>query len=529
MRFGEYLVALLGRYGVTHVFGIPGVHTAEIYRGLAGSTLRHVTPRHEQGAGFMADAYARVTGRPGVCLIITGPGMTNIATPLGQAYQESIPMLVISSVNATAELGQGRGYLHELPDQQGLIAKLTAFSHTLLRAEDLPAVLARTFALFGSSRPRPVHIEIPLDVMQREIEAAEVAEPPQVTVPVPPADALDRAARMLDQAERPLLLIGGGARRTSEEVTAVAERLDAPAIMTVNARGLIPLGHSLAVPASPSLRAVRRLVEASDVAIAIGTELGPTDYDAYFGGFTVPGRLIRIEIDALQMMRNRIPDVALLGDATATLKALLGRLGARRERDGAALAKEARRAASSELSPAMRLQVGFLNEIRDALPDAVIVGDSTQAVYAGNLCFEAGAPCGWFNSATGYGTLGYALPASIGAKLGAPERPVVCLAGDGGLQFTLGELGSAMDANAPVVVLVWNNHGYGEIKSYFVERGIEPIGCDVTAPDFVAIARAYGLHATRLAKRGDLAGLLKEAAARTAPTLIEIDEKVIML
>jgi acetolactate synthase I/II/III large subunit len=527
VRFGEYLVGLLERYGVTHVFGIPGVHTAELYRGLAGSKLRHITPRHEQGAGFMADAFARVTGRPGVCFIITGPGMTNIATAMGQAYQDSIPMLVISSVNSTAQLGHGFGALHELPDQHGLFAKLTAFSHTLFRAEDLPEVMARAFAIFGSSRPRPVHIQIPLDVMERAVDV-----PPSGPAPVaasrPPSAALEGAARMLDGAESPLLLIGGGARGTSREVTAVAERLDAPAVMTVNARGLMPLGHRLGVSASPSMKAVRRLVEASDVVLAVGTEFGPTDYNAYFTGFSIPGRLIRIEVDPVQMMRNCIPDLALTGDATATLGALIERLGTRRERGGARRADRARRDALDELSPPMKRQLEFLNAIRDALPDAVIVGDSTQIVYAGLLYFEAGAPNGWFNSATGYGTLGYALPASIGAKLGAPERPVICLAGDGGIQFTLGELGSAIDAKAPVIVLVWNNRGYREIKEYFVERGIEPIGCDPTAPDFIAVATAYGLHAEKLAKRGDIASLLKAAAARNIPTLIEIDDRVAM-
>ena len=176
----------------------------------------------------------------------------------------------------------------------------------------------------------------------------------------------------------------------------------------------------------------------------------------------------------------------------------------------------------------MQRQIAFLDEIRDALPGAVIVGDSTQAVYAGNLSYEPDAPKGWFNSATGYGTLGYALPASIGAKLGAPHRPVVCLAGDGGLQFTLGELGSAIDAGTPIIVLVWNNRGYGEIKTYMQDRGIPPEGVDLHTPDFCMIARAYGWTAERLEERDSLTGLLQEAEGRAGPTLIEIDEAVIM-
>ena len=530
MRLGEYLVALLERHGVEIVFGIPGVHTAELYRGLAGSRIRHVTPRHEQGAGFMADGYARLTGKPGVCFVITGPGVTNIATAMAQAYQDSIPMLVISGVNRLAELGMPRGNLHELTDQQGLASKLAAFSHTLVRAEDLAAVLARAFASFAAGRPRPVHVEIPIDLMEQEVQGASAADPRPRAATSPDTEALDGAARLLEGAGSPLVLVGGGACRAAPAVTALAERLDAPVVMTVNARGLVPDSHPLGVPASPSLTAVRRLISASDVVLAIGTELGPTDYDMYArGGFSIPGRLVRIDIEAAQLARNADPDVRLHGDAAAIVPLLLDRLGSETaHRHGEQRAAETRRAAFEELSPAMRRQVEFLAGIRTALPGAVVVGDSTRPVYAGNLFHPADRPAGWFNSATGYGTLGYALPAAIGAKLGAPERPVVCLAGDGGLQFTLAELGSAMDARTPIIVLVWNNRGYAEIKDYMLARGIAPEGVDLTTPDFCAVATAYGLAAERLDTAAALGGLLKAAAARPIPTLIEIDEAVAM-
>jgi acetolactate synthase-1/2/3 large subunit len=278
MRFGEYLLALLESYGVRHVFGIPGVHTAELYRGLAATGIRHVTPRHEQGAGFMADGYARLTDRPGVCFVITGPGLTNIATAMAQASGDSIPMLVISGVNATSQLRHSNGNLHELPDQSGLASKLAAFSHTLLRAEDLPAVLARAFALFESARPRPVHIEIPTDLMERSVEGPAQARPvASFPRPVPEPGVLRRAAELLGSARRPLLLAGGGARGCGEAITGLAERLDAPVVSTVNGRGLMPFGHSLSVPASPSLGAVRSLITEADVVLAVGTELGPTD------------------------------------------------------------------------------------------------------------------------------------------------------------------------------------------------------------------------------------------------------------
>jgi acetolactate synthase I/II/III large subunit len=526
MRFGDYLVALLERHGVTHIFGIPGVHTAELYRGLAGSGIRHITPRHEQGAGFMADGYARVSGKPGVCFVITGPGVTNIATAMAQAHQDSIPMLVISSVAATSDLGRRRGMLHELKDQQGLAAKLADSSRTLQPDEDLGGLLASAFNDFTAGRPRPIHIEVPLDVAARD------PSPPFLEVTFPAAifepGGLREAARLLTNAERPLILVGGGARRGGHSVAVLAELLDAPAVMTVNGHGLLPSGHALAVSASPSLEAVRRLIRDSDVVLAVGTEIGQTDYDMYArGGFDIPGKLIRIDIDPTFGGLVPARDVLLRGYSGQLVRALLKLITATAaDRGGKARAAAARKAAFEELSPAMQRQVEFLSMVRDALPDGVIVGDSTKPVYAGNLFFEAAEGVSWFNSATGYGTLGYALPAAIGAKLAAPERPVVCLVGDGGLQFVLGELGSAIDAGAPVIVLVWNNRGYGEIKSYFEENGIAPIGVDVTPPDFVAVARAYGWAAERLSDRDSLPGLLREAASRKTPTLIDIDERI---
>ncbi len=252
---GEALIALLEAHGVDIVFGIPGVHTVELYRGLAGSRIRHVTPRHEQGAGFMADGYARASGKPGVAFVITGPGLTNTITAMGQARADSVPMLVISGVNATATLGRGLGYLHELPDQQGMMAKVAAFSERITDPTRLPAVLARAFDLFRSARPGPVHIEIPLDVMGLPTEAMKPVRS-EARPSTPDAVAVSRAVALLDNARRPLILAGGGARNAEAALRLLAERLDAPVVQTANARGLMH-GHALAVPASPSLKAVR--------------------------------------------------------------------------------------------------------------------------------------------------------------------------------------------------------------------------------------------------------------------------------
>lgn len=530
---GEVLVKLLEAYGVEQVFGIPGVHTVELYRGLAGSSINHVTPRHEQGAGFMADGYARTSGKPGVCFIITGPGMTNITTAMGQAYGDSIPMLVISSVQSRSQLGGGRGKLHELPNQSAMVAGVAAFSHTLMSAAELPAVLARAFAVFQAGRPRPVHIEIPLDVLVENADALLASQPVSIARAGAAPAAIEQMGQRLAQAKRPLILAGGGAIDAAPALQQLAERLGAPVALTINAKGMLPTAHPLLIGSTQSLVATRALVAEADVVLAIGTELAETDYDITFaGGFEIPGVLLRIDIDPDQTVRNYAPALALVADARVAAEALLAELGALPARSaewGAARVSRLQAQLASDWDAPTRAQTHFLQTLFDVLPDAVCVGDSTQPVYTGNLTFNPDQPRRWFNSSTGYGTLGYALPAAVGAWLGRRSGgqaggPVLCLIGDGGLQFTLSELASAVEARTPIILLLWNNQGYGEIKKYMLNRAIEPVGVDIYTPDFIGVAKAMGCAALAVEGEGQLRAALASAADRQGPTLIEIDE-----
>lgn len=532
---GEVLVKLLEGYGVDHVFGIPGVHTVELYRGLASSSIRHITPRHEQGAGFMADGYARTRGKPGVCFIITGPGMTNITTAMGQAYADSIPMLVISSVQSRDQLGGGRGKLHELPAQSNLVAGVAAFSHTLMSADDLPSVLARAFAVFDGARPRPVHIEIPLDVLVEDADHLLACAPVRIArAGAAPAPVAQMAA-MLAAARRPLILAGGGAIDASAALTRLAEYLQAPVALTINAKGVLAASHPLQIGSTQSLVATRALVAEADVVLAIGTELAETDYDVTFkGGFKIPGELLRIDIDPDQTVRNYPPKVALVADSTIATQALLVALAeqpapVRGAEWGAARATRLRETLEADRDLPMRSQTRMLTTILETLPGAVLVGDSTQPVYTGNLTLDMDQPRRWFNASTGYGTLGYALPAAMGAWLGSAEvaadrAPVVCLIGDGGLQFTLPELASAREAQVPLIVLLWNNQGYEEIKRYMVNRAIEPVGVDIYTPDFIGVAKALGCSAESVGDLAQLREALRQACDRKGPSLIEIDQ-----
>ena len=521
---GEVLVDLLEANGVEVVFGIPGVHTVELYRGLAASKIRHVTPRHEQGAGFMADGYARVSGKPGVCLVITGPGLTNTITAMGQAYQDSIPMLVISGVNPRATLGHGRGRLHELPDQRAMIATLALMSHTLLEPADLPAVMEQAFLTMQAGRPGPVHIEIPTDVMAQRIALGPITV---AALPRPRADiagVLELAAKCR-AARSSVILCGGGAVSAAPAIEVLAERLDAPLVTTVNARGLF-YRHPLSIPASPSLNPVRELLAGADLVLALGTQMGQTDYDINNdGGFPPLANLVRVDIDAQQLARGPGATLSIQSTVNNLVSDLLDELsGPRADNAGAARAAATLDAVRGSLDAKILCEIGILDTIRDTLPGCIIVGDSTQAVYSGNYLYEADRMHGWFNAATGYGALGYGPPAAIGASIAEPQTPVVCLTGDGGFQFSLAEIGSARDIGAKVIFLVWNNDGYEEIKNYMLQSGITPEGVTPSAPDFLQIAAAYGVPGRRLFDIAELPQALRDAVAHPGPALIEIHQ-----
>ncbi|OBX38133.1 putative 2-ketoarginine decarboxylase AruI [Halomonas elongata] len=359
------------------------MHTVELYRGLHDSGLRHITPRHEQGAGFMADGYARATGKPGVCFIITGPGMTNIATAMGQALADSVPMLVISSVNRRDTLGRGQGRLHELPSQQQLLAGVSRFSHTLLDPEGLPEALARAFAVFESRRPGPVHIEIPIDLFAAPVTPPARWQRLRPTPPAPDAAAIEEAATWLRTAERPLVLLGGGCVDVPDAARRLVEGLDAPAVTTINAKGLLGRDHPLDLGANASLPAVRRLAYEADVILAVGTELGETDYDVVFdGGFALSGRLIRIDIDPEQLARNQHAAMAICADAGLALEALARHFPEHLARRGAERTRAALDALGLTKDPAFADYVPLFATLAEVLPEAILVGDSCATTYA---------------------------------------------------------------------------------------------------------------------------------------------------
>jgi len=542
---GELLVQWLEYYGVEIVFGIPGVHTVELYRGLPNTNIRHVTPRHEQGAGFMADGYYRASGKIGVCFIITGPGMTNIMTAMAQALADSIPMLVISSVNKVADTGSGEGHLHELHDQQGMVSKVALTSKTIWKPESLPKVIAEAFALFNGARPGPVHIQLPIDVITAD--ASHVAKPPDLTPylnspatsqtdansstlprvmrPLPNPAQLDLIIESLKTAKNPVLLYGGGCVDVNKDAQKLAELIDAPTFLTINAKGLLPPAHPLSLGSNQSLAAGRAVITEADLVLAIGTELGETDYDVFFNGeFKINGKLIRIDCDAQQLQRPFRADIAVLSDAQMAISGLCTRLENQAlNHKAVSRVAEAKQALLAEMTPDFAGQNALLQLIRDEVKDVIFVGDSTQPVYSGNLGFEALATRKWFNSSTGFGTLGYGLPAAIGAMVGS-KSPVVSLMGDGGIQFTIAELICAAELELPLIVLLWNNQGYGEIRRYMEEGGLPLIGVNIKTPHFEPLAAGFGAGYRRITEKQQLLDALQNDINGKQPFIYEVDE-----
>ena len=446
---GERLVEGLAARGVEVIFGIPGVHTVEMYRGLSGSSIRHVTARHEQGCAFMADGYARVSGKPGVALVITGPGILNALTAMGQAAADSVPMLVISGVNRRDSLGLGLGLLHELPDQAAMVRPLCP-TRQIKAASEVGAVLDWAFATMATGRPGPVHIEVPTDVMPLDCDAL----PAPAALPVAAVPDLGAAVARLNAAQRggdP----GGRWRARARGGVAGAGREVGCAGRANGERARHDAWPSAGGAGLASLDAPRALIAQADQVLAIGTEFGPTDYDMYVrGGFPDLSGMIRVDIcaravgaaqggrDAARRCGGGDGGAVAVGRAKAGAKARRGR----RSRAQAA------RAELAELDALMPGRLEMVETIRSAMPGALIVGDSTQPIYAANLYYDHDRAGGWFNAATGFGALGYGPGAAVGAALAAPGAEVVCLIGDGGLQFSPGELRTAVDERLPITL-----------------------------------------------------------------------------
>jgi len=518
---GAAIVESLAAHGVDTVFGIPGTHNLELFRHLPGAGIRSVTTRHEQGAGYAADGYHQVSGRPGVVITTSGPAVFNVAAAAGTAWAESRALLIISPGLPTGTDGGDAGQLHETKNAAGAMNEIVAWSRRVGTPDEAARAVSDAFAFFAAGRPRPVHIEVPLDVLEQPWTGTPMVIP--VPAPtVPSLNAIHAATAALAGADRPVIVAGGGARGSAAEIRSLAERLGAPVITTTNGKGVLPEDHPLAIGASIRLRAAQKYLAAGDVTLVVGSELG--DSELWEGSVDTP-TVIRLDIDRGQLDKNRVGQLHLLGDAAATLEALLAELPSDTTHPDAlervaTLRAECRAEALADGGSPWQPVV---DAVRRALPDgATLVGDSSQVTYFGAAHFYDTAAPAEFLYMAGFATLGYGLPAAIGAKVADPERAVAVLLGDGALMFSVQEIVTAVEERLPLPIVVVDNAGYAEIKEQQARRGIPPIGVDLVTPDLPALARACGAHGVEAADADAVSDLVRQALTVDRPTLIRL-------
>lgn len=526
---GEHLVELLADRGVTTVFGIPGVHTLELYRGLANSGIRHITARHEQGAGFMADGWGRVTDTPGVAIVITGPGVTNAMTPLAQARHDSTPLLVISAAVKTTHRGRQLGVIHDLPDQSAMTSTVTRRTLTVTDPSMLEHAVAEAWAvLSGRAGPRgPVHLEVPMDILR--LPAGTSTTPSLPCALAPTSAVVDAARDLLAEAQNPAIILGGGGRNAGPAALALAEQLGAPVGLTINAKGAIPADHPLCIPSRMMFSPLDRHFVDADVVVVVGSQVSDLDWWTHAGGFEPKGRVIRIDTDARALETNVLPALAMHGDATACLVAIAAALGRpvateRVDKMGRQIAADG---AALIWPDELRRYLPTIQALDAALArNRIVAVDSTQPGYAANHALDVYTPGSWLMP-IGFGCLGPALPMAIGAKLAEPTRDVIAIAGDGGFLFTLQELATGRDCGLPLPVIVWNNSGYGEIRDAMDVSSIPRIGTDATAFDYPAIARGFGCLGVTAATVADITSHVRDALQADRPTVIEVTPETV--
>ncbi|HZU70841.1 MAG TPA: thiamine pyrophosphate-binding protein [Ktedonobacteraceae bacterium] len=539
----QAVIATLRAYDVDTIFGIPGVHTLPLYDAIRQEPgLRHILARHEQGAGFMADGYARISGRPGIVCTITGPGVTNVATPVADAYADSIPLLVVSTSLPRASKGHFRGELHGLKNQLGMMEALAGWTRAVERVKEIPGALADAFRVMRSGRSRGAYLEIPLDLLEAQAEVdIPSPTPSEEELPRPSHEAIIAAARMLSEAEHPLIIAGSGVTfaRANEQLAQLAGLLQAPVLLGAKSHDVLPSDHPLVIPSRGYVpRELQPLVESSDVVLVVGSKLGAqrTNVTVLEGGklrtlrtsdlgLPLPAQLIHIDIDPSEIGFNYPARVGIAADARLTLEALLAELSnypvkAMPRADEIA---EIKQALLIRARRAYGEAVALLDGVREGLPrDGIVVTDMTMLGYASTQYLPVYEPR-TFIHASELCAIGCGLPLALGAQAAAPDKPVVALCGDGGFLLNVGELATAAQEQLPVVTVIFNDATYTAVKSDQHRRfGSRYIATDLIAPDYVALAQAFHLRAMRAEGPEALRDAISKAIQNPGPTLIEV-------
>ncbi len=516
---GAQISHMLHARGVDTIFGIPGVHNVEMYRGIEEAGITHVLARHEQGAGFMADGYARATGKPGVAYVITGPGVCNIMTPMGQAYSDSVPMLVLSS--CLDETASRKGQLHQMRDQEAAAATVCDWSHTARTADAAYQLVDRALLEFSTTRPRPKHIQVPINLL------GAMAGPAPVTansayLPKCSGAEIEMAAQLLASARKPMFIFGGGAcagHLAAREVLAASK---AASFCTFAGRGIVDANDPLFYGAGLAKEGSVAVIAEADVVFAIGTELAEVDLWRDALGHT--GTLVRVDIDPSILADTA--QTCILSDAQYFMeelaKAQINRDTSSWRAKDVAASRAIWRAETDAARPGI---LPFIDAMKQALPaDTSYFSDMTQIAYVAKEVVEMDRPGHWHHP-FGFGTLGYALPAAIGGKIGVGNRPVVAIMGDYGFHYTMQELGVAVELGLSLPIILWDNGKLKEIEDSMVRSQIAPNAVIAQNPDFCALARAFGAGAVEPATIAEFQQALKDALTADGPTMIYLTPK----
>jgi acetolactate synthase I/II/III large subunit len=518
MTGGEALVKSLYREGVRVVFGLPGVQLYGVLAALRDEPgIRFIATRHEQATSFMADGYARAGGDFGTALVVPGPGLLNAASGLSTAYSASSPVLMIAGQVPRASIGKDIGLLHEVNDQLTAIAPITKWRRRVLEVSDVPSAVREAIYQLRTGRPRPVEIEMPPEAMEDEGEA-QLLDPLRVERPAASAADIDRAVELLIAARKPLIYAGGGVHLSgaNEALAAVAEYLQAGVVESGEGKGAVSAHSDLSLGAafwreSP----LRAHVHAADVVLAVGSRLALVSFQ--------PGQqIIQIDVDAAEIGRNHSGTFGLVGDARATLEALLERLRAAAPPRPSLKAERESLRAEIAAAATQEPQASILKALRAGTPEeAIFVAGMTQIGYYSRPFWPVYHPRTYLSSSYS-GNLGYAYPVALGAKVARPDRPVISVSGDGGFLYNAQEMATAVRHRINVVAVVFNDNAYGNVARDLDEAWGGEYGAALHNPDFMKLADAFGVRGIRAKNPLEVGRLVGEAVDLDCPVLIEV-------
>lgn len=516
---GLSLARQLAADGITDIFAIPGIQLDWAMDGLrqCRNEIRVVVPRHEQATSYMADGYARSTGKVGTCMIVPGPGVLNAMAGLATAYACNSRVLCIAGDIHSAGLGKNLGLLHEIRGQTDILGKVTKWQGRAASAREIPAVIGRAVHEARSGRPRPVAVEIAHDVLSAQDEIALSPPGRDDAAEAPDAAAVSAAVRLLDGAAFPVIFVGGGglASPVTTALTELAERIDAPVVLGENGRGALSDRHTLAL----NTLAGRAVFAHADVVLVVGSRFA----DSGSGKPAWPSeraRFIYLNLDPEAWSAPRRADVAIEADAASGLAAIAAGVG--RRFNGMADRLKRVRAWAEEQAGQIEPQGAWLRALRAALPeDGILVNELTQVGYLGRLMFPVYAPNTFITP--GYqGTLGFGYPTALGAAVGNPGRHVVSINGDGGFGWNMQELATARKYGLNVTAIIFNDGHFGNVRTMQKEQFGAEFGADLCNPDFDKLADAFRLPYARAETPAALEGALRSTIAAGGPSLIEV-------